>query len=163
MLALRGVCFSAAVSYARIAARTSRTSAEFAALGRRAIAGIDHGWWQHRRTKMRASGTPVQYEGRRAMALSPEQVRQVAALAALELSPAEIDRLTTELGAILAYVEQLNELDTSDVPLTTHLAVESLPFRPDRPEPGLEPRSVLAEAPRTSGSAFAVPTFVDDA
>jgi aspartyl-tRNA(Asn)/glutamyl-tRNA(Gln) amidotransferase subunit C len=97
------------------------------------------------------------------MALSPEQVRQVAALAALELRPDEVSQLAIELGAILEYVQQLNELDTSAVEPTTHLAVEQLPFRPDRSEPGLSQAQATSGAPRSAGGAFAVPTFVDEA
>jgi aspartyl-tRNA(Asn)/glutamyl-tRNA(Gln) amidotransferase subunit C len=97
------------------------------------------------------------------MALSPEQVRQVAALAALELQPDEVSRLATELGAILEYVDQLNELDTTGVEPTTHVAVEQLPFRPDQSEPGLTQAEATAGAPRSAGGAFAVPTFMDEA
>jgi aspartyl-tRNA(Asn)/glutamyl-tRNA(Gln) amidotransferase subunit C len=97
------------------------------------------------------------------MALSPEQVRQVAALAALELQPEEVAQLATELGAILEYVEQLNELDTSGVEPTTHVAVAELPFRPDRSEACLTQAEATAGAPRSAGGAFAVPTFVDEA
>jgi aspartyl-tRNA(Asn)/glutamyl-tRNA(Gln) amidotransferase subunit C len=97
------------------------------------------------------------------MALSPEQVRQVAALAALELQPDEVMQLGTQLDAILAYVEQLNELDTTAVEPTTHIAVEQLPFRPDQSMPCLSQADALAGAPRSAGGAFAVPTFVDEA
>ena len=97
------------------------------------------------------------------MALSPEQVRQVAALAALELQPDEVTQLGIQLGAILEYVEQLNELDTTGVEPTTHVAVEQLPFRPDQSAPCLSQAEALAGAPRSAGGAFAVPTFVDEA
>ena len=97
------------------------------------------------------------------MALSPEQVRQVAALAALELQPDEVAQLATQLGAILDYVQQLNELDTSGVEPTTHVAVAELPFRPDQIQPCLSNAEAIAGAPRSAGGAFAVPTFMDEA
>jgi aspartyl-tRNA(Asn)/glutamyl-tRNA(Gln) amidotransferase subunit C len=97
------------------------------------------------------------------MALSPEQVRQVAALAALELQPDEVAQLATQLGAILEYVQELNELDTSNVEPTTHVAVAALPFRPDQRQPCLTQAEATAGAPRAAGGAFAVPTFVEEA
>ena len=96
------------------------------------------------------------------MALTPEQVRQVAALAALDLEPEEISRLTTELAAILDYVQELNELDTTAIEPTTHLAVSSLPFRDDVNRPCLSHADAVAAAPRAIDGGFAVPTFVDE-
>lgn len=96
------------------------------------------------------------------MALSEADVLHIAKLANLALSPAEVSRLQQDLAAILAHVEQLSELDTTNVPPTSHLAVARLPLREDSRRPGLEPALATAEGPRITGSAFAVPKFVDD-
>lgn len=96
------------------------------------------------------------------MALSESDVLHIAKLADLTVSEEEVGRLRTDLAAILAHVEQLGELDTTDVPPTTHIAVREMPFRPDQPEPGLDRDAALAAAPRVIDGAFAVPKFVDD-
>ena len=96
------------------------------------------------------------------MAFSSADVLHVAKLADLALSADEVERMASDLGAILAHVEQLNELDTSDVPPTAHLAVLEMPLRPDLPAPGLEQAKATAEGPRVVSGAFAVPKFVDE-
>ncbi len=96
------------------------------------------------------------------MALSDRDVLHIARLADLTLAEDEVKRLGSDLGAILAHVEQLAELDTSSVPPTTHVAVREMPFRPDRAEPGLDREVALAAGPRVTDGAFAVPKFVDD-
>ena len=52
-------------------------------------------------------------------------VLHVAKLASLSLADAEVDRFTTELANIVGYVEQLDALDTRDVPATAHVQLES--------------------------------------
>jgi len=96
------------------------------------------------------------------MALSSADVQHIALLADLALSPAEVSQLVHDLGAILAHVEQLNELDTTDVPPTAHLAVLQMPLRPDEPAPGLDQAAATEAAPRAISGAFAVPKFVDE-
>jgi aspartyl-tRNA(Asn)/glutamyl-tRNA(Gln) amidotransferase subunit C len=96
------------------------------------------------------------------MALSERDVLHIAKLADLALTEDEVSRLRVDLGAILAHVEQLGELDTTDVPPTTHVAVREMPLRPDVAEPGLARDAATGAAPRVTDGAFAVPKFVDD-
>lgn len=96
------------------------------------------------------------------MALTDRDVLHIARLADLALADDEVARLRSDLGAILAHVEQLAELDTSDIAPTTHVAVRAMPFRADRAEPGLDREVALAAGPRVTDGAFAVPKFVDD-
>jgi aspartyl-tRNA(Asn)/glutamyl-tRNA(Gln) amidotransferase subunit C len=96
------------------------------------------------------------------MAIDRETVLSVAKLAHLELSEAEVERLTSELGNILGYIDELSRLDTSDVEPTTHVAVSSMPLSPDVPRESLDHERVLREAPRTANEGFAVPAFVDE-
>ncbi|MFQ3638336.1 MAG: Asp-tRNA(Asn)/Glu-tRNA(Gln) amidotransferase subunit GatC, partial [Cyanobacteriota bacterium] len=63
--------------------------------------------------------------------LDREQVHKVAHLARLALTPDEEEQFTTQLGSILEYFEQLNELDTRDVPPTTRAIDVSNVVRPD--------------------------------
>jgi aspartyl-tRNA(Asn)/glutamyl-tRNA(Gln) amidotransferase subunit C len=96
------------------------------------------------------------------MAITRETVLHVARLARLELEDDEVLRLQSDLGKILGYVEQLNELSTEGVPATAHVAAERAPLREDTRVPGLDQERALAEAPRQGGGAFAVPGFVDE-
>jgi aspartyl-tRNA(Asn)/glutamyl-tRNA(Gln) amidotransferase subunit C len=96
------------------------------------------------------------------MALSHADVLHIAELADLALTPVEIHQLTRELGAVLEHVTQLEELDTSNVELTTHIGVVQMPLRSDIVKPGLDQQAALAGAPRVGPGAFAVPKFVDE-
>jgi aspartyl-tRNA(Asn)/glutamyl-tRNA(Gln) amidotransferase subunit C len=95
--------------------------------------------------------------------IGSDEVRRIAALAHLPLTDEEVDRMTTELGTILGYVQQLQELDLADVPPTAHVAIERLPLRPDEPGESLPREVALREAPRVAMDGFAVPAFVDEA
>lgn len=96
------------------------------------------------------------------MALTPTEVLHIARLANLAITPAEVDRLTNELGAILAHIEQLAEVDTTGVPGTAHLAVLAMPLREDVLVPGLAEDDALGGAARVLAGGFAVPRFVDE-
>jgi aspartyl-tRNA(Asn)/glutamyl-tRNA(Gln) amidotransferase subunit C len=96
------------------------------------------------------------------MPLSPEEVRRIAALARLRLSPEEESRLAGELSAILDYVRQLEELDVSGVePMTHALAAGETPLREDVVLPGLSPGEALANAPARAGTCFQVPRIIE--
>jgi aspartyl-tRNA(Asn)/glutamyl-tRNA(Gln) amidotransferase subunit C len=90
-----------------------------------------------------------------------ETVVHVAELAALSLTEAEVDELARDLAAIVAYVEQLDHVDTEGVsPAMSGMGVSQAGFRSDEPQPGLSHEDALASAPRTEGGGFAVPPFV---
>lgn len=90
-----------------------------------------------------------------------EQVREIATLARLELSPELAERLAAELGDVLAYAEKLNQLDTSDVPPTTHAVPLPSRLRPDEVEPCLPVEEGLANAPEPIGQGFGVPKVIE--
>lgn len=94
--------------------------------------------------------------------ITSEEVLRIGSLAHLHLAPEEIERITLELGDILAYVKQLEEVDVTDVPPTAHVQLERLALRPDEPSPSLPRDLALREAPRVSQDGFAVPAFVDE-
>ena len=96
------------------------------------------------------------------MAITRDNVLHVAKLARLELTEAEIDRMQSDLNGILDYVNQLSELDTTNVPATATVAVVAAPFRKDAPIPSLPHDLALSNAPRSSSDGFAVPAFVDE-
>lgn len=96
------------------------------------------------------------------MALSTSEVLHIARLANLALSPAEVTQLTNDLTAILAHIDELGSVDTSDVPATTHVAVLAMPLRPDVHVQGLSEEAATGGAARVVGGAFAVPRFVEE-
>jgi aspartyl-tRNA(Asn)/glutamyl-tRNA(Gln) amidotransferase subunit C len=88
-------------------------------------------------------------------------ILHVAKLASLSLSDEELDRFAGELTRILEYFEQLDQLDTRDVPPTAHVQLDRAPWRSDELVPGLSHEDALAQAPRVEQGGFAVPTFVE--
>jgi len=95
-------------------------------------------------------------------AIDRQEVLRIAQLAMFELDEAELERMTAELGSIIAYVEQLQAVDVEDVPPTFHVQLDRMPFRADEPAPSLERDTVLAQAPEANADGFTVPAFVDE-
>ena len=94
--------------------------------------------------------------------IDAEQVRKVAKLARLQLSDSEIEEFTGQLGAILGYVEKMNELDTEGVEPLAHCLPISNVFRADEVEPSLGTDRALANAPERDGPFFTVPKILAD-
>ena len=97
------------------------------------------------------------------MSLSLDEVRRIASLARLKLSPEEEQRFAGQLSAILDHVEALKALDVSGVePMTHALAAGEAPvLRPDEVRPGLSPEEAVAAAPARVGTAFEVPRIIE--
>ena len=95
------------------------------------------------------------------MPLTVEQVRHVAALARLRLTPEEEQRFAVQLSAILDAMAELQQLDTSGVEPTSHAALEEPRLRPDEVAPSLDPEQGLKNAPARSGTSFAVPRVIE--
>jgi len=89
-----------------------------------------------------------------------EQVRKVALLARLELTPQEEEQFTTQLGEILDYFEQLSELDVSDVPPTARAIDVSNVTRMDQLQPFGDRLAILSGAPDQEGDFFKVPKIL---
>lgn len=96
------------------------------------------------------------------MSLSREQVEKVSLLARLRLAPDELDRMTTELGQIVGYVEQLAELDTTDVEPMAHPIDLGNVLRDDELVPSVERAAMLAGAPETDGEFYLVPAVLGE-
>ncbi len=92
--------------------------------------------------------------------ISKEEVRHVAKLARLDLEEDEEMRLTGQMNDILSYMEKLGELDTRDIPATTHAIQLQNVFRPDVVCPSLERDRALDNAPRSDGVSFVVPKII---
>lgn len=98
------------------------------------------------------------------MNLPDEKVRYVAGLANLRLSDDEVRRMSRDLGEILTYIEQLNELDTSDVqPMAQVLfdADETATLREDVPRTPLSNQEALANAAAAGAGYFKVPRVIE--
>jgi len=94
--------------------------------------------------------------------LTEAQVRHVAKLARLKCSDEEIKEFTGQLGAILDYVAQLEEVDAENIePLAHCLPVHNV-LRKDEVRPSLSNEEALANAPHRDGEFFAVPKVLDD-
>lgn len=90
------------------------------------------------------------------MRLSPDEVRHIARLIRLGLDEDDVERFSRQLSTILENFEILREVDTTDVPPTSHsVAIDSV-FRDDEVAPSLAPGEVLANAPREEDGCFRV-------
>lgn len=90
-----------------------------------------------------------------------EQVRKVALLARLELTPEEEEQFTAQLSSILEYFDQLSELDVSNVPPTTRAIDVSNVMRKDELQPYAERQAILESAPEQEGEYFKVPQILN--
>jgi aspartyl-tRNA(Asn)/glutamyl-tRNA(Gln) amidotransferase subunit C len=97
------------------------------------------------------------------VALSLEEVRRIAALARLRLTPEDERTFAGQLSAILDYVRQLEELDVSQVEPMTHAlaAGEPAPLRDDEVRPSLPQERALQNAPEREGTCFKVPRIIE--
>jgi aspartyl-tRNA(Asn)/glutamyl-tRNA(Gln) amidotransferase subunit C len=96
------------------------------------------------------------------MALSRQQVEKVALLARLELTSDELATMTSQLAAIVDYVEQLSELDTEAVEPMAHPIDCANVFREDRVQPSVERDQMLASAPHSDGQCYLVPAVLGE-
>ncbi len=94
------------------------------------------------------------------MALTREEVAEIAQLARLALSDAELDALRGELAAILDHVAALREVDTTGVEPMTHAVPTTLRLRPDTSGPSFPAEVALADAPATKDGCFEVPAII---
>ena len=94
--------------------------------------------------------------------LSRADVEHVARLARLDLSDAELEQFTEQLGVILQHAEQVAALDTDGVAPTSHPLPLVNVFRADAARPGLDRDEVLAMAPATEDGRFRVPRILED-
>ncbi len=91
------------------------------------------------------------------MGIDRETVLHVARLARLDLRADEVDRLTTELDAILEAVSKVAELDLAGVPPTSHPLDLVNVWADDEPRPSLSLDEAFANVPAREGDLFRVP------
>ncbi len=96
------------------------------------------------------------------MSLSRQEVEKVSLLGRLLLSPNELDRMTSQLGQIVGYVEQLGELDTEQVEPMAHAVEMKNVFRADEIRPSLDRTAALANAPQRDEECYLVPAVLGE-
>lgn len=98
------------------------------------------------------------------MPITKEEVTRIAELSNLALSPEETESFAGQLAAIVEYIDQLNELDTSNVKAwqvrSAGEAVHSFATRPDAVEPSLGQEKALENAPDPDEGHFRVPRVI---
>jgi aspartyl-tRNA(Asn)/glutamyl-tRNA(Gln) amidotransferase subunit C len=95
------------------------------------------------------------------MSVDKATVQRVAHLARIAVREEELEPLAGELNNILAWVEQLNEVDTDAVEPMASVHDETLRRRPDEIADGGKQADVLANAPETSDGQFVVPKVIE--
>jgi aspartyl-tRNA(Asn)/glutamyl-tRNA(Gln) amidotransferase subunit C len=96
------------------------------------------------------------------MAISREQVEKVSLLGRLVLGDDELDRMTTQLDAILEYMALLGEVDTNGVEPMAHALDVANVFRDDRARPSLDRDQALANAPHRDAECYLVPAVLGE-
>lgn len=96
------------------------------------------------------------------MAIDVATVRKVARLARIAEPEDRLASLAQELNGIIAWIEQLNEVDVEGVePMTSAVEGLSLPMRDDVVTAGDDPERVLKNAPKSEDGFFVVPKVVE--
>ena len=95
------------------------------------------------------------------MAIDAATVKKVARLASIRVPEDRLEPLAAELSGILAWIEQLDEVDTEGVAPMASTEAVSLPMREDVVTDGGDRAAILANAPRTERGFFVVPKVVE--
>jgi aspartyl-tRNA(Asn)/glutamyl-tRNA(Gln) amidotransferase subunit C len=96
-----------------------------------------------------------------ALSVDAQTVRRIAHLARMAVAEEEIEHLQGELNAILAFVEQLSEVDVAGVEPMTSVIPTQLKKREDKVTDGDIPDDIIRNAPATEGHFFLVPKVVE--
>lgn len=94
---------------------------------------------------------------------APEKISvdALAKLARLNLTAEEKDLFGRQLADIINYMDTLNELDTADVPPTSHVIALRNVMRDDLPQPGLDREAALSNAPDRTEKFYRVPKIIE--
>lgn len=95
------------------------------------------------------------------MAVDADTVRRVAHLARIAVADEEVENLRGELNAILAFVEQLNEVNVDGVEPMTSVTPMAMKMRDDKITDGGIPDAIIANAPAHEHHFFLVPKVVE--
>jgi aspartyl-tRNA(Asn)/glutamyl-tRNA(Gln) amidotransferase subunit C len=95
------------------------------------------------------------------MAFDSSHVTKIAKLSRIAVTEAEKEALVSEIGGILNWIEQLNEVDVTGIDPVASVSGEVLPLRKDVVTAGNQVDDVLANAPAREYDCFVVPKVID--
>lgn len=95
------------------------------------------------------------------MSLTLEQVRRVAQLARIEISPAEAETTQTQLNHIFALIEEMQAVDTQGVEPMAHAQDLALRLREDQVSESDRRAAFQAVAPETAAGLYLVPKVIE--
>ena len=95
------------------------------------------------------------------MAAPEIDIKYVAHLARLALTPEEEQKIGAQLGHVLGYIEKLKEVDVSNVEPTAHAFPLVNVTRPDETRPSLSNEEAIRNAPAAANGLFMVPKIVE--
>jgi len=94
------------------------------------------------------------------MSVTRKDVEHIAELARLRFKEEELESFTVQLNDILAYMEQLNELDTENIEPLSHPVENNNVFREDEMKPSTDREDALKNAPQRDDEFFKVPKVI---
>ncbi len=94
--------------------------------------------------------------------INEELVRHIAHLARLHMGDDQIHTMSGELSQIVAFVDQLSEVDTADVEPTAHALPLNNVLRDDEIRPSIKQSAALSNAPESENGFFRVPKVLDN-
>lgn len=95
------------------------------------------------------------------MAAPELDIRYIAHLARIQLTPEEETRLGAQLGEVLAYIDKLKEVDVTGIEPTAHAVPRVNVTRPDAVQPSLPHEEAMRNAPAAAEGLFIVPRIVE--
>lgn len=96
------------------------------------------------------------------MRVDLNMAKKIADLARLTLSKAELTRYATQMETILEYIEQLQNLDTTNVKPLSHVHEMTNVFQADEVKPSLPREAVFSNAPQEKAGYLIVPKVIKD-
>lgn len=95
------------------------------------------------------------------MTIDKTTVARIATLARIRLTDDEQQTMTREFQAILGWIDQLQQVNTDDIPPLTSVVETILPTREDKVTDGGYADRILANAPKQAAGFFVVPKVVE--
>lgn len=96
------------------------------------------------------------------MAITANEVKHVASLAKLEFIDEELQKFTGQMDEIINMVEQLGEVDTTDVPVTSTVTEEVNVMREDVAVKGTDRTLLMKNVPEEKDGLIKVPAIIDE-
>lgn len=96
------------------------------------------------------------------MTLSAQDVAKIAKLARIKVNDEEKQALAGQLGSILSFVEQLNEVDTGETAIVASVIEQPLPWREDKVTDGGKAAEIVRNAPASEYECFVVPKVIGE-